>query len=353
MELATPNTGAEAFMEDAPRDLLRTTIAPIAATASLLALLGVGIFVPSHSEEKTVEATTSEQVPVVEPTTSDVLDVRTRESVSRSEAVRPALTVEMPTPTPTPKATPSAKPTRSAKATPSATPTATKSTPAASATPTATVPALGAVSGTRYATTVVNVRALPSSTAEKLDVLAEGDAVQVTENWMNGFRQVSLNGKAGWVSGDYLTRTKPAAKPTSTTTSSSSSSSSTSGSTSGSSGGSCSISTSIVAHLTSATQNVYQRVCANFPNVSSFGGYRAGDSGEHGQGRALDVMISGQAGWAVANWARANAYSLGITEVIYSQQIWTTQRASEGWRSMSDRGSATANHFDHVHITVG
>ena len=28
------------------------------------------------------------------------------------------------------------------------------------------------------------------------------------------------------------------------------------------------------------------------------------------------------------------------------------QRSGEGWRGMSDRGNATANHFDHVHISV-
>jgi hypothetical protein len=39
-------------------------------------------------------------------------------------------------------------------------------------------------------------------------------------------------------------------------------------------------------------------------------------------------------------------------EVIYHQQIWTVQRSSEGWRSMSDRGSPTANHMDHVHVSV-
>jgi hypothetical protein len=27
-------------------------------------------------------------------------------------------------------------------------------------------------------------------------------------------------------------------------------------------------------------------------------------------------------------------------------------RAGEGWRAMPDRGSATANHYDHVHIAV-
>jgi hypothetical protein len=28
------------------------------------------------------------------------------------------------------------------------------------------------------------------------------------------------------------------------------------------------------------------------------------------------------------------------------------QRSSEGWRWMEDRGSTTANHYDHVHVTV-
>jgi hypothetical protein len=57
-------------------------------------------------------------------------------------------------------------------------------------------------------------------------------------------------------------------------------------------------------------------------------------------------------GWQIANWVRANASRLGVSEVLYSQRIWTVQRSSEGWRFMSDRGSATANHYDHVHVTV-
>ena len=52
----------------------------------------------------------------------------------------------------------------------------------------------------------------------------------------------------------------------------------------------------------------------------------------------------------LAAWLRANYASLGITEIIYQQRIWTTQRASEGWRAMEDRGSATANHYDHIHV---
>ena len=104
--------------------------------------------------------------------------------------------------------------------------------------------------------------------------------------------------------------------------------------------------------MTAKSVSVLRTVCATFPDVESYGGYRA-DSGYHGQGRAVDIMVSGERGWEIAKWARENAQSLGVIEVIYSQKIWTTQRASEGWRSMADRGSATANHYDHVHLSIG
>ena len=57
-------------------------------------------------------------------------------------------------------------------------------------------------------------------------------------------------------------------------------------------------------------------------------------------------------GDSISAWARSNAGALHISEVIRSQHIKTVQRSSEGWRSMSDRGSAPANHYDHVHVTV-
>lgn len=72
----------------------------------------------------------------------------------------------------------------------------------------------------------------------------------------------------------------------------------------------------------------------------------------HALGRALDLMTSSKAqGDAIAAYSRQYARALGIIEVIWYQKIWTTARASEGWRPMSDRGSATANHYDHVHLS--
>ena len=166
----------------------------------------------------------------------------------------------------------------------------------------------------------------------------------------NGWQQISYKGRAGWVKSDLLTSKKPE-----TPSASPSSESGGSGSGGGaSSGGTCSSSSakSIESGLTSKSISVLHAVCAAFPDVKSYGGYR-NDSGYHGQGRAIDVMVSGDRAWEIARWLRENAKSLGVIEVIHAQKIWTTQRSSEGWRSMSDRGSATANHYDHVHISVG
>jgi hypothetical protein len=97
---------------------------------------------------------------------------------------------------------------------------------------------------------------------------------------------------------------------------------------------------------------VHRAVCAAFPQVTSFGGVRPGDSGAHGSGQALDIMVTGSTGDQIATWLRDNASRLGVSEVIWSQRIWTVQRSAEGWRWMEDRGSTTANHYDHVHATV-
>ena len=63
-------------------------------------------------------------------------------------------------------------------------------------------------------------------------------------------------------------------------------------------------------------------------------------------------MVSGDRGQQVADFVRANASELGVSYVIFSQQIWSVERGSEGWRGMEDRGSTTANHYDHVHVTT-
>jgi hypothetical protein len=115
----------------------------------------------------------------------------------------------------------------------------------------------------------------------------------------------------------------------------------------------CPISASIEAHLTANAHAVYRAVCAAFGHsVSSFGGYRAGSSGDHGTGRAVDIMVSGDPGLAIARYVQAHAEALHVTYVIYQQKIWLSGRPTSQWTPMEDRGSRTANHYDHVHVSV-
>lgn len=96
-------------------------------------------------------------------------------------------------------------------------------------------------------------------------------------------------------------------------------------------------------------QQVYSAVRTEFPDMSDIGGYRAGDSGDHGSGNAVDVMVSGSRGDQVAAWVQQNAGSLNVTYVIWKQRIW---HPGGGWEPMEDRGDPTQNHFDHVHVSV-
>ena len=40
------------------------------------------------------------------------------------------------------------------------------------------------------------------------------------------------------------------------------------------------------------------------------------------------------------------------SQIIWQQHIWTAERGGDSWRPMKSRGSDTANHKDHVHLTT-
>jgi hypothetical protein len=81
------------------------------------------------------------------------------------------------------------------------------------------------------------------------------------------------------------------------------------------------------------------------PTVLGVAG-RAGTS-DHPRGRALDFMVDRVTGDRLAACALRNREELGISYVIWRQRIDT----GSGFRAMADRGGATANHFDHVHVS--
>jgi cytoskeletal protein RodZ len=82
--------------------------------------------------------------------------------------------------------------------------------------------------------------------------------------------------------------------------------------------------------------------------VGSVGG-RAGRAGtsDHPTGLALDFMVDTTTGNALAAYVLAHQGEFGVTYVIWRQRINT----GSGWDPMEDRGSPTANHFDHVHVS--
>jgi hypothetical protein len=63
-------------------------------------------------------------------------------------------------------------------------------------------------------------------------------------------------------------------------------------------------------------------------------------------------MVSGQPGRDIARYVQAHARELGVTYVIYEQKIWLAGNPLSQWKFMEDRGSRTANHYDHVHVSV-
>jgi hypothetical protein len=68
---------------------------------------------------------------------------------------------------------------------------------------------------------------------------------------------------------------------------------------------------------------------------------------DHPRGLALDLMVRGERGDRIAACALANQEELGISYVLWEQRA----NYGDGWEHMSDRGSTTENHFDHVHIS--
>ncbi|HEM3618479.1 TPA: LysM peptidoglycan-binding domain-containing protein [Streptococcus suis] len=96
---------------------------------------------------------------------------------------------------------------------------------------------------------------------------------------------------------------------------------------------------------------------ANAFGITSFSGYRAGDTGDHGKGLAIDFMVpqSSALGDQVAAYAAANLASKNISYIIWKQRFYSPYASIYGpaytWNLMPDRRSITENHYDHVHVS--
>ncbi|MFC5730780.1 MULTISPECIES: hypothetical protein [Nocardioides] len=178
-----------------------------------------------------------------------------------------------------------------------------------------------------WTTAPLNLWTRPDQEAKQVGEIEEGERVLVTGREYGERAEVVVGKQARWVTAGYFSDEKPLTL-----------------------GGDCTNGTTVPSGVSENIKKVHAAVCANFPEIGTYGTFRS--DGEHAQGIAVDIMVSGDRGWEVAEFVRANYAALGVNYLIYSQQIWSVDRAGEGWRGMSDRGSATANHYDHVHVTT-
>jgi uncharacterized protein YgiM (DUF1202 family) len=194
-------------------------------------------------------------------------------------------------------------------------------------------PRLPKITGTRYATTALNIRSTYTDKYRLITVVPRRTELKITGVVRNGRMQIIFDKAVRWVTAKYLSKSVPSQIPSTWA--------------------------AVERGLKPNAIKVHRAMRARFPQISVYGGVRPSVIPDHEQGRALDAMIpnyqsaSGKAlGYEVAAWAKANARSLGINYVIWNQRIWNITRDSEGWRYMADRGSDSANHKNHVHITV-
>jgi hypothetical protein len=189
----------------------------------------------------------------------------------------------------------------------------------------------------KWTTVELNLWSSSSRAAKQVGLLASGKHVLVTGRAADGRVELVVNGRSRWVTAGYLSDDKPDATSTAAVAAGLSMAPCPDG--------------SVEYRLTPAAVYVYRSVCHAFPQITSYSGWDA--HGEHVSGKALDIMTSDVTlGNQIAAFLQAHASELHLYDILWRQHIWTPVRASEGWRLFADRGSATANHYDHVHVSV-
>jgi len=235
--------------------------------------------------------------------------------------------------------------------------------PTTPAKPKPSTPATPKVTGVRYATTALDIRTASGSSSRTVGEVATGTALSITGVTANGRSQIVYQGQTRWVTSKWLSANKPgtASKPSATKPAAPKKAKSGKTSTPSSpgnwnklmAGGSEGLS-----GLRPSAKGIVNNVLQNFSQINTIYGVRPHDPyPDHPSGHAIDLMLpnykSNEAlGWKMAKYYQAHASELGVSYIIFHQQIWSVARDSEGWRHMEDRGGDTANHMDHVHITT-
>jgi len=187
--------------------------------------------------------------------------------------------------------------------------------------------------GKLWTTEALDLRLEPREKSKTTGVIKPGKQVAVTGRRQGDYREVIVDRQTTrWVTADYLSKNKTPEVM-------------------GVSDQPCPDGSSLESGLQPAAIKTYRAVCAAFPELTTYGGQDG--HGEHVNGQAIDFMVpSSEVGQKVADYVYAHRAEFDLFDVIWSQHIWTIERSGEGFRSMEDRGSPTANHMDHVHIMV-
>ena len=171
--------------------------------------------------------------------------------------------------------------------------------------------------------------------------IPKGSEVAVTGTVQSGRAQIVHNGAIRWVTARYLSSTAP-------------------GSDGGGSGDGGSLNRGWSKGLDQANANVkriVRYIWGNVPEIKTMYGVRPDPIPDHPSGRAVDIMIPNyksnkELGNRLAAYFKANHSQFRVHYIIWDQKIWNITRDGEGWRPMANRGGDTANHKDHIHITV-
>jgi hypothetical protein len=181
------------------------------------------------------------------------------------------------------------------------------------------------IEGLRYATADIEVHADAKSGSPVLATVPYGESVDITGETNGKWAQIMHNDVPRWVEASSISAEEPLGTAP------------------------CASGSGVEKGLLPDTIKVHRAVCAKFPSIVSYGGIAG--RGEHATGHSLDIMISSDLGNEVAAYLQEHRAELGVEYLIWRQRIWRPA-TSNSWRGMSDRGGATANHMDHVHVTV-
>lgn len=192
--------------------------------------------------------------------------------------------------------------------------------------------------GVRYvAGDGVVLRNEPSPDATGTATVNRGTALRITGVSQAGFTAVIWNGGTRWVADEQLSATKAIALAVTVTTG-------------------VNLGTDSLNKLQPYAKAAVLEIRPLFPQIKTIHGWRSSSdySDDHPNGRAIDIMIPSYKtnkalGDTIAQWVIANGSRLHVNYVIWQQRSYTIARGT--WKTMEDRGSDTANHYDHVHVS--